>query len=90
VDELARRLQANPEDDAVVDELATRLSRLGRSLELFALLSARLEDAPPNRRARLLPRQRVVLERLERDARAAGREQEAQLFADARAALSRG
>jgi tetratricopeptide (TPR) repeat protein len=87
VEELTRTLQANPEDDAVVDELVARLSRLGRSLELFALLSARLEDAPPDRRERLLPRQRSVLERLVRDAREAGRTAEADLFADALARL---
>jgi hypothetical protein len=71
----------------VVDELAGHLVRLGRSLELLALLSARLEDAPPERRAQLLPAQRDVLARLEADARAAGRESEASLFRDARLAL---
>src|SRR5262249_17375683 len=89
IEELTRVLQANPEDDAVVDELATGLAGVGRSLELFALLSARLEDAPPDRRARLVPRQRAVLERLESEARAAGRAAEADLFRDARDALSR-
>jgi hypothetical protein len=70
-----------------VDELAARLARVGKSLELLALLSARLEDAPPERRARLVPRQKDVLERLEREARAAGRAAEADLFRDARGAL---
>jgi hypothetical protein len=87
VEELTRVLQAKPEDDAVVDELATRLGRLGRTLELFALLSARLDEAPPERRAHLVPRQRAVLERLEAEARAAGRTAEASLFRDALAAL---
>jgi tetratricopeptide (TPR) repeat protein len=87
IEELTRALQAKPDDDAVVDELATRLARLGRTLELFALLSARLDEAPPERRARLVPRQRAVLERLEAEARAAGRTAEANLFRDALAAL---
>jgi cellulose synthase operon protein C len=88
VEALTRSLQANPEDDAVVDELALRLSRLGRSLELFALLSARLEDAPPERRERLVPKQREVLTRLAADARHEGRAGEAELFEMALAALA--
>ncbi len=87
VEELTRALQANPENDAVVDELAHRLSRLGRSLELFALLSGRLEDAPAERRARLVPKQREVLARLARDAREEGRASEAELFEEAMKAL---
>jgi hypothetical protein len=71
----------------VVDELAALLVRLGRGLELLALLSARLEDAPPERRAQLLPQQRAVLARLEVEAREAGRASEASLFRDALAAL---
>jgi len=87
VEELTRILQANPTDDRVVDELSDRLLRLGRSHELLALLSARLEDAPPERRAALVPKQREVLARLEREALEAGRENEASLFKDARSML---
>jgi tetratricopeptide (TPR) repeat protein len=87
VDELVRHLQADPTRDDVVDELAALLVRLGRSLELLALLSARLEDAPPDRRAELLPQQRAVLARLEDEAKADGRDSEASLFRDARLAL---
>jgi hypothetical protein len=87
VEQLTRMLQANPEDDSVVDELALRLSRLGRSLELFALLSARLEDAPHDRRARLVPKQREVLARLAEEARDQGRANEADLFDAAKNAL---
>ena len=87
VEELTHTLQGDPTRDDVVDELAALLVRLGRSLELLALLSARLEDAPPERRAQLLPAQRAVLTRLEEDARAAGRESEASLFRDARQML---
>lgn len=80
VEALTRTLQGDPTNDAVVDELTTRLTRLGRSMDLLALLSARLEDAPPERREELLPRHRAVLERLEAEARAAGRDGEAELF----------
>jgi tetratricopeptide (TPR) repeat protein len=87
-EELIRKLHADPGDDRVADELADRLLRLGRSHELLALLSARVEDAGPERRAALLPRQREVLARLIRDARAAGRAEEAALFEDALEMLS--
>jgi tetratricopeptide (TPR) repeat protein len=87
VEELTRSLQADPTRDDVVDELAGLLMRLGRGLELLALLTARLEDAPPERRAQLLPQQRDVLTRLEEEALAAGRASEASLFRDARLML---
>ena len=87
MEELTRRLQLDPTQDDVVDELSVRLLRLGRSHDLFALLAARLEDASPDRRAALIPKQREVLERLEADARARGNEPEADLFAMARKAL---
>jgi tetratricopeptide (TPR) repeat protein len=84
IEALTRTLQGDPTNDAVVDELTERLTRLGRSMDLLALLSARLEDAPPERREELLPRHRAVLERLEREARDAGRDGEADLFRMAR------
>jgi hypothetical protein len=87
VEELTRKLHADPSDDRVVDELCERLLRLGRTHELLALLSARLEDAPPERRASLIPRQREVLERLMGEAREAGRAEEASLFEYALSAL---
>ncbi|WP_394828751.1 hypothetical protein [Pendulispora albinea] len=87
VEELTRQLQGDPTRDDVVDELVERLLRLGRSHELFALLSARLEDASPERRVVLIPKQREVLGRLEADAQARGQALESQLFASARAAL---
>ena len=86
VEALTRTLQGDPTNDLVVDELAERLTRLGRSMELLALLSARLEDAPPERKQQLLPRHRAVLERLEHEARSAGRDGEADLFRMAREA----
>jgi len=84
VESLTRTLQGDPTNDAVVDELSVLLTRLGRSMDLLALLSARLEDAPPDRREALLPRHREVLATLEREARDAGRDAEADLFKMAR------
>ncbi len=79
-DELARRVQADPADDAAADELASLLEALGRGHELLALLSARLEDAPADRRDALAARVRVVLDRLATVAEAAGRSDEAGLY----------
>jgi hypothetical protein len=70
----------------VVDELTVLLSRHGRSMYLLALHSARLEDAPPERRDALLPKHCEVLATLEREAREAGRDAEADLFKMAREA----
>jgi hypothetical protein len=53
-------------------------------MDLLALLSARLEDAPPDRREELMPKHREVLASLEEEARANGREAEADLFKMAR------
>jgi cellulose synthase operon protein C len=86
IEALTQQLHGDPSNERIVDELVARLTRLGRSMELLALLSARLEDAPPERREELLPRHREVLERLETEARAAGREGEADLFKMAREA----
>lgn len=88
VEVLIDRLRADPTQDAVVDELVELLTMLGRSLELLALLSARLDDAPEGRRPALLTHQRAVLARLEREAHDAGRQEEASLFAMSRDALA--
>jgi hypothetical protein len=87
IDDLSRRLQANPADEAVADELTTALEQAGRGHELLALLSARLEDATPERRVVLAPRARAALERLALEAAAAGRHEEAALYRGAIAAL---
>ena len=79
-EELTRRLHANPGDDAAADELGSLLELLGRGHELLALLSARLEDATPERRAILAPRARAVLARLAEQAEIAGRLDEAALY----------
>ena len=86
-DELLHRYRGAPNDDRLVDELTTVLTRLGRSHEVLALLAGRYEEASPERRAQLAPAQIEVLARLERDARARGHDHEAQLFRDAIAAM---
>lgn len=86
VELLTQRLQGDPSNEAVVDELVDGLTKLGRGMELLALLSARIEDATPERREAFLPRHRAVLVRLEEEARAAGRDGEADLFKMAREA----
>ena len=80
VEELSRLLQADPRNDAVADELASLLESLGRGHELLAILIARVEDAPPERRAELLPRARAAVERLAAEAERAGKLEEAGLF----------
>jgi thioredoxin-like negative regulator of GroEL len=87
VEELTRIFQANPDDQAVATELSGLLESLGRSHELLALLSARLEDAPPAERDVLVPRVRATLERLAAVAEEAGRAGEASLYRDAIRAL---
>jgi thioredoxin-like negative regulator of GroEL len=82
VHELTQKLQGDPTRDDVADELARLLRGLGRSHELLALLSARLEDATPERRVKLVPATKAVLADLEREAREAGRDAEAALFRD--------
>jgi tetratricopeptide (TPR) repeat protein len=89
IEDLTRRLQADARDDAVADELAALLEQAGRGHELLALLSARLEDATPERRKELAPRARATLERLAAEADAAGRRDEAALYRGAIDALVR-
>jgi tetratricopeptide (TPR) repeat protein len=88
VEELTRRFHAAPADDGAADELASLLEKLDRGHELLALLSARIEDATPERRSVLAPRARAALERLATQAAKAGREAEADLFRSAAAGLS--
>jgi tetratricopeptide (TPR) repeat protein len=87
VEELTRKLHAAPDDDRVADELAELLERLDRGHELLALLSGRLEDASPERRAVLAPRARAALQRLASQAAVEGRAGEAALFTEAASAL---
>ena len=83
VDELTRRLQADPTNDAVASDLARLLEDLGRGHELVALLGARLEDAPPERRSRLATEAHETLERLATRADASGQRELASLCRDA-------
>lgn len=87
VEELTRRLHADPADDDVADELGGLLEQLGRGHELLALVTARLEDATPERKVHLAPKARAVLERLATQADAAGRSEEAALYRAAAEAL---
>ena len=80
IEELTRSLAENSANDAVADELGALLEQAGRGHELLALLSARLEDATPERRAVLAPKARAALEHLASQADAAGRSDEAALF----------
>ena len=87
IEDLTRKLQGNPQEDAVADELASLLQSAGRGHELLALLLARLEDATPERRAELSPRARAALEDMAVRAEAAGRHEEASLYRDVLATL---
>ncbi|MDI3289650.1 hypothetical protein [Polyangium sp. 15x6] len=80
VERLTDKLRANPRDHEVALRLADALARLGRDLELFALLSARIEEGGEEVRRELWPRRRAVLERLAETARAEGRPSEAELY----------
>ncbi len=80
---LEERLRADPRDERTVVELCEVLQRLGRDIDLFAVLSAQLEDADAEWCARLLPLQRAVLERLRLEALRRGHGDEAKLYADA-------
>jgi hypothetical protein len=87
VEDLTRRFLASPGDVSVAEELARHLEALGRSHELLALLSARLDDAGPAERASLAPQVRRALEHLAESADAAGRGDEASLYRSAIDAL---
>jgi thioredoxin-like negative regulator of GroEL len=86
---LEEELRARPDDPPLAERLANLLDRAGRREELFALLSARLEEGAPDERARLLPRARGVLEKLLGDAMRQGYTSEAELYRAALARLSR-
>ncbi|WP_437574715.1 tetratricopeptide repeat protein [Sorangium sp. So ce887] len=77
---LADRVRADPTDQGVAMALADVLERLGRDLDLLALLSARLEEGDEAARLEVAPRRRDVLARLARRARAEGRDSEAELY----------
>jgi hypothetical protein len=77
---LTDRVRANPQDHEAVVALADALERLGRRLDLLALLSARIEEGDDEVRRELGPRRRAVLVALAEEARAEGRASEAELY----------
>ena len=79
-DELGRRVQADPRDEAAASELAHVLEALGRGHELLALMMGRLEDAAADRRPELVVRVRAILDRLADAAARSGRMDEATLY----------
>ncbi len=80
VERLTSKLRADPADHGTALALAAALSRLGRDLDLLALLSARIEEGDDAVREDLVPLRREVLLRLAREAREAGRASEAELY----------
>ena len=80
VERLTDRVRANPHDHEVVLRLADALARLGRDLELLALLSARIEEGGDEVRHELWPRKQQVLAKLAAIARSEGRSSEAELY----------
>ncbi|MEP7120640.1 MAG: hypothetical protein ABJE95_07015 [Byssovorax sp.] len=77
---LTDRLRGNPDDHAIAMELAAVLERLGRDLDLLALLSARLDEGDDDVRFEVIPLRREVLLRLAGAARGEGRDSEAELY----------
>lgn len=79
-EQLTEKLRANPDDDGVASELFGILSGLGRTHDLLALVSARVEETGGDARGVWEERRRGVLQRLADAARAEGREDEAELY----------
>jgi hypothetical protein len=77
---LTDRLRADPNNQKCAMALADVLARLGRDLDLLALLSARMDEGDEAVRREVEPRRREVLSRLAMQARAEGRESEAELY----------
>jgi len=89
VDELTDRIRANPADHGAVLELCALLDKLGRNLDLFALVAARLEETTdPDVRTSLLPFKRAALIRLASTARAEGRPDEAAIYEETLAEMT--
>ena len=80
VDQLSEKLRADPSNIEIVRQLAGALERLERDMELFALLSARIEEGDEQLKAELNPLRRAALERLAGRAAAEGRDGEAELY----------
>ncbi len=81
---LSEMVQGDPTNREAVRELCSLLSRARRMLDLFALVSARLEEtSSPEDRGWLLSYRAQALHSLIDAARAAGREEEAALYDEA-------
>lgn len=80
VERLTDRVRANPRDREAVVALADALDRLGRYMDLLALLSAQIEEGDAAVRRELGPRRLAVLRALAEQARAEGRPSEAELY----------
>ncbi len=89
IEQLTASVRADPSRLDVVLELAALLERSERDLELFALLSARLEEGDAETRAALSPLARATLTRLAAAARARGSDAEATLYDDLARSLLR-
>jgi tetratricopeptide (TPR) repeat protein len=87
---LSERLRGDPSNHQVALDLADALARLGRDVEVFALLAARIEDATPEILPDLLPRQTAALERLIATARRDNHEAEVEIYAGALKRLREG
>jgi tetratricopeptide (TPR) repeat protein len=85
VQRLESALRADPDNSDAALRLMLALERLGRDPELFALVSARLEDSSEAERVHVVPIAARVLERLENQAREQG-SAEADLYASLRGA----
>lgn len=80
VDQLTERLRGNPDDHEIARRLAAALGRLGRDMDLLALVSTRIEDGTPEIVQEFWPIRQQVLLRLAATARAEGRASEAELY----------
>jgi len=80
VDQLTSKLRGDPSNAAVSRELAAILEQLGRDLDLLALLSARIDEAPADERPEWVRERRRTLKRLAATAEREGRQSEAELY----------
>ena len=80
VERLTDQLRADPDDHDIARELAGALERLGRDLDLLALVSTRIEDGTSDIVQEFWPIRHDVLLRLAAAARAEGRPSEAELY----------
>jgi tetratricopeptide (TPR) repeat protein len=87
---LSERLRGDPGNHQIALDLADALARLGRDVEVFALLAARIEDATSDVLPDLVPRQTAALERLIATARRDKHEAEAEIYAGALQRLREG